>query len=432
MKVAVFGLGYVGLTHVAYLSQFHDVMAIEPDERKRKILLEGGDYLHEPNVSDMLKKHAKKITYTTTPIERWTDIRAAILAVPTPNHPDGSADLSRVEAVVDELAIGLDKDAWIVVRSTVPPGTYAHLMHRLTLQNRTDLHIVMLPEFLVTGQAYQELVSPIRVVLGSLHEGTEAFLRSMFDYGIKIPFVVMHPDSACLTKYASNTFLATKVSWINHIAQLADVSNANIDDVIKALQYDPRLGGDYLKPGIGFGGGCLPKDVQAIASYAVQKGIRPTLLETTLLTNQVQPMYFLDHILTYFHHQLEGLKIAILGISFKGTSHEVTHSPALVILDALSKHQAHVIVYDPLAMPSLQKARGEAWSFHVAQDIKEALTHADVCLILSDLPSVKELKAIDFIRLMKKPLVFDGRNVFPLAMMKGVEYYSIGRPAVKP
>jgi UDPglucose 6-dehydrogenase len=432
MKVAVFGLGYVGLTHVAYLSQFHDVTAIETDERKRKILLEGGDYLHEPSVSEMLKKHAKKITYTTTPLERWTDIRAALIAVPTPNLSDGSADLSRVEAVVDELAIGLDKDAWILVRSTVPPGTYAHLMHRLTLQNRTDLHIVMLPEFLVTGQAYQELVSPHRVVLGSLQEGTEAFLRSMFDYGIKIPFVVMHPDSACLTKYASNTFLATKVSWINHIAQLADVANANIDDVIKALHYDPRMGADTLKPGIGFGGGCLPKDVQAIAAYASIQGADASLFVATQEVNAQQPQRLLKKVLDYFHHHVEGLRVAILGVSFKGTSHDIKDSPALKVIDGLQPYQAHLVIYDPRAMPAFQREYGSSSLLTVAHDIKEALTDADVCLVLSDLPSVKELKAIDFIRLMKKPLVFDGRNVFPLAMMKGVEYYSMGRPAVKP
>ena len=432
MKIAVFGLGYVGLTHVAYLAQFHDVLAIDIDETKRQKLLAGEDYLHEPTVAEMLKKHAKKITYTSTPLERWTDIRAAILAVPTPNQPDGSADLSRVEAVIDELAIGLDKDAYILIRSTVPPGTYAHLLHRLTLQNRTDLHVVMLPEFLVTGQAYQEVAAPKRVVVGSDNEGIEAFVRSLFDYGIKIPFVFMHPDSACLTKYASNSFLATKIAWLNQMAQLADRSHANIDDVIKALNYDPRIGADYLKPGIGFGGGCLPKDVKAITTYATQQGQSASMLETTLKANEEQPKQLLQKLLGYFGHVIEGLQVAILGVSFKGTSHEVTDSPALTVMDALTKQRANLTIYDPLAMPSFQKERGSTYAFTVANDIKEALTNADVCVILSDLPSVKELKAIDFIRYMKKPLVFDGRNVFPLSMMKGVEYYSIGRPVVKP
>jgi UDPglucose 6-dehydrogenase len=432
MKVAVFGLGYVGLTHVAYLAPFHDVIAIDIDATKRQQLLAGEDYLHEPTVGEMLKKHAKKITYSSTPLERWTDIRAAIIAVPTPNQADGSADLSRVEAVMDELAIGLDKDAYILIRSTVPPGTYAHLLRRLTLQNRTDLHVVMLPEFLVTGQAYADVVAPKRVVVGTLDEGSEAFLRSMFDYGIKIPFVFMHPDSACLTKYASNTFLATKIAWINQIAQLADIAHANIDDVIKGLSYDPRIGVDYLKPGIGFGGGCLPKDVHALATYAKTHGQPLPLLEATRKVNEDQPSQLLQKLLGYFNHSIEGLTITILGVSFKGTSHEVTDSPALTIMDALTEKRANLTIYDPLAMPSFQKERGSTYAFTVANDIKEALTNADVCVILSDLPSVKELKAIDFIRLMKKPLVFDGRNVFPLAMMKGVEYYSIGRPVVKP
>jgi UDPglucose 6-dehydrogenase len=357
---------------------------------------------------------------------------AVVLALPTPEAQDGSSDVSLIENSLRHILPFLKPQALIVIRSTVPPGSFDRFQSVMQACNRADIHLMFVPEFMAMGQTYHDILHPKRMVIGSLHPEAERIIRSLYQYGEDVPHYRMHPDSACLTKYAANTFLATKISFINQIATIAEETHANIDDVLKGIQDDPRIGNTYLKPSVGFGGSCFPKDLRAMEHLATSKKVDHSLWKATRQLNDLQKKRFADRILHYFHHQFEGKKIAILGVSFKGTSKEVTHSPAFSIIDTLTDQKANLFVYDPHAGYDFIEQRGDKPCLAYALTIEDALHDADACVILSDLPELYSLKADDFIQNMKKPLVFDGRNMFSLSSMQGVEYHSIGRPTFKP
>lgn len=431
MKLLVMGLGYVGLTNAVYLAQFHKILGVDTNPNKVNALNEGVDYLGEPDVMDAFQKHRENITLFASLPSSLEDIDAAILALPTPTSQDGSADLTFIETALHQTVPLLKRNARILIRSTVPPGAYDRLLGILTSYKREDLDLIFVPEFMAVGQTYADILKPKRMIIGSRQPGAEPFIRHMYGYPQEVPHYTMHPDSACLTKYAANTFLATKISFINQVASLAETSSANIDEVLTGLQDDPRIGRIYLSPGIGFGGSCFPKDLAAIESLATHQGVDASLWKATRQLNDHQKKRFAQRILNAFPAGFNGKKTAILGVSFKGTSHEVTHSPAFSIVDALTDKHANLFVYDPHAGYDFIEQRGDKPCLAFALTVRDALQDADACVILSDLPELYALTAQDFIRWMKKPLVFDGRNMFSVASMQGVDYYSIGRPIVK-
>lgn len=430
MKLLVVGLGYVGLTHVAYLSSFHDVIGYDIDPNKIEALQQGTDYLYEPQLMQTLHKHRSRITWWQQLPSPLPDLHAVILAVGTPEAKDGSCDLRHVEDALDTLARLLSKGTTIVLRSTVPPGTHAQLRLRLAKVSRDDLHLISMPEFMVLGQTLKDIQHPTRVVLGIHHAIDENTVKQIFQYGPKIPWVITQPESAELAKYAANAFLATKVAFINQMADLASTLHANIDDVVLALGYDPRIGASYLQPSVGYGGSCFPKDLKAFEKLSNHMKVDAQILTATQQSNQIHMERFTESVLSYFNHQLAGKKIAILGLSFKGNSIEVRHSPALFIVDQFVDKNATIHVYDKKATFDFFEARGEKPCLAYATELNDALKDADACVILTDAPEIKQLKAIDFIKLMKTPVIFDGRNLYPLEAMKGTTYMSMGRPIV--
>ena len=431
MKLLIVGLGYVGLTHAAYLSSFHEVLGYDIDRNKIEALYANVDYLFEPQLPATLAKNKKNIQWVHTLPESLADIAVVILAVGTPEAREGRCDLSFLHLAIDTVAPRLQKDSVIILRSTVPPGTYAQLRLRLAKLSRDDIQLIGMPEFMVLGQTYGDLKQPTRVILGSVHTSHEPFVRNVFQYTLKVPFVVMAPESAELTKYASNTFLATKISFINQMADIADKVNANMDDVVKGMGLDPRIGTSYLQPGVGYGGSCFPKDIQAMQHLASDLGVESTMLRATEQANLDHMHRFTETILSYFEEGIEGLNIAVCGLSFKGSSHDVRHSPALLVVDALVDQKAHITVYDQKATFDFFELRGEKPCLAYTSDLKDALKNADVCVLLTDAPELKALKAIDFIQLMKTPIIFDGRNLYSLASMKGTTYISVGRPRIQ-
>jgi UDPglucose 6-dehydrogenase len=431
MKVLIVGLGYVGLTHAAYLSSFHDVIGYDIDRYKIEALHATIDYLFEPQLLAVIKKNKAKLQWMHTLPETLSDVAVVLLAVHTPEAHDGRCDVSSLEDTLDVIAPRLNKGVMVIVRSTTPPGTLASLRIRLAKQSRDDLSLVSMPEFMVLGQTYQDVSKPTRVIVGTHDASHDAFIRQLFQYPAKIPFVVMTPESAELTKYASNTYLATKLSFINQMADLADKVHANIDDVTHGMGLDPRIGSSYLQPGVGYGGSCFPKDLQALQHVARDVGVEPTMLLATERANDDHMVLFAKKIIAYFDQGIEGLNIAVCGLSFKGSSHEVRHSPAFVIVDTLVDHKANITVYDRKATFEFFEHRGEKPCLAYTSDLKDALKNADVCVLLTDAPELKALKAIDFIQLMKTPIIFDGRNLYSLASMKGTTYISVGRPRIQ-
>jgi UDPglucose 6-dehydrogenase len=273
------------------------------------------------------------------------------------------------------------------------------------------------------------MANPSRVVVGLDNDSLQTTILTMFNYPESVPFLFTNPQSAELIKYASNAFLATKVSLINEMSQIAEVTNANIDDVVEGIGLDPRIGKSFLKAGVGFGGSCFPKDLKALQYVANQQKINDNMLAATIATNQQQLRRFITRVFNRFQGNIKQKKIAVLGLSYKGSTNDVRNSPAFQAIDMLTDKEAIIFAYDRQSTFDFFQQRGEKPCLAYAVEIEDALKDADVAIILNDAPEIQNLKAKDFMNLMKTPIIFDGRNLYQPSMMKGVEYHSIGRPS---
>jgi len=431
MNITVFGLGYVGLTNAAYLAQFHSVWGFDKDIAKINDLKNHLDYLNEPGLLSLLKKHRKNLSYIDEPSQALRQSDVVLLAVPTPEGEKGELDLSLIEEAFASIVESGKKGIVVVIRSTVLPGTYDKLIKIALKKGRKDIQVVIMPEFLSQGEALKNIISPSRVIVGIHEVGLDKKLKAVFNYPAKIPFLITDPDTASLTKYAANIFLATKVSFINEMSQIAEAVGADIQDVVKGIGYDPRIGDQFIQPGVGFGGSCFPKDLKALKHLASQHQINGSMLDATMSINQVQTTRFMNRVMARFNHQIKQKKIAVLGLSYKGSTTDVRNSPAFKVIDTLADQEAIIFAYDKKATFDFFNMRGEKPCLAYAIEIEEALKNADVAIILNDAKEIKNLKASDFTRLMKTPIVFDGRNLFDPKTMQGVEYHSIGRPTKK-
>ncbi len=431
MNITVFGLGYVGLTNAAYLAQFHSVWGFDKDIAKINDLKNHLDYLNEPGLLSLLKKHRKNLIYIDEPSQALRQSDVVLLAVPTPEGDKGELDLSLIEEAFTSVLESGKKGIVVVIRSTVLPGTYDKLT-KLSLKNgRKDIQVVIMPEFLSQGEALKNIISPSRVMIGIHEVGLDKKLKAIFNYPAKVPFLITDPNTASLTKYAANIFLATKVSFINEMSQIAEAVGADIQDVVKGIGYDPRIGNQFIQPGVGFGGSCFPKDLKALKHLASQHQINGSMLDATMAINQVQTTRFMNRVMARFNHQIKKKKIAVLGLSYKGSTTDVRNSPAFKVIDTLADQEAIIFAYDKKATFDFFNMRGEKPCLAYATKLEDALKDADLAIILNDAKEIKNLKASDFTRLMKTPIVFDGRNLFEPKTMQGVEYHSIGRPNKK-
>lgn len=431
MNITVIGLGYVGLTNAAYLAQFHSVWGFDKDIAKINDLKNLTDYLNEPGVFGLLKKHSKNLSYLDEPSQGLIQSDVVLFAVPTPERANGQIDLSAIEEAFSYVIAHGKKGILVLIRSTVLPGTFEILTKLALEKNRKDIQIVIMPEFLSQGEALKNITSPSRVVVGTTQSGLEKTIQTLFKYSSKIPYLVTNPSTAALTKYAANVFLATKVSFINEISQIAEAVGADIQEIVKGIGYDPRIGNQFIQPGVGFGGSCFPKDLKALKYLATQHQINGSMLDATMAINQDQTIRFMKRVMERFNHQIKSKKIAVLGLSYKGSTTDVRNSPAFKVIDTLADQEAIIFAYDKKATFDFFHLRGEKPCLAYAIEIEDALKDADVAIILNDAKEIKNLKASDFIRLMKTPIVFDGRNLFDPKTMQGVEYHSIGRPTKK-
>lgn len=445
MKISVIGTGYVGLvTGTCFAETGNLVTCVDINEEKVKKLSSGKVTIYEPGLEKIFERNEKegRLKFTTSLAEGIKDARIIFLALPTPPDEDGSADLKYVLGVSKEIGSLLQANDYkiIIDKSTVPVGT-AFKVHENILQslqkrnieNAKELFdVVSNPEFLREGVAVEDFMKPNRVVIGTSSEKARKVLGELYAPFVRQgnPIIYMDEKSAELTKYAANAFLATKISFMNEVAQMCEKLGADVDMVRRGIGSDDRIGKRFLFPGIGYGGSCFPKDVQALAKSALEVNYEFKILEAVMAVNENQKVHLLPKIKAYFKNDLKGKKIALWGLAFKPNTDDIREAPSLQLIKELTAAGASIEAYDPEAMENVQREIGDKIKY--ASNQYNALQDADALIIATEW---SEFRTPDFDKiksLLKYPAIFDGRNLFELYHMqeKGFYYESIGRQVV--
>lgn len=435
MKIAVIGTGYVGLVAgTCFAESGNDVTCVDIDAEKIARLMQGEIPIYEPGLSELVARNVDdaRLHFTTDLAAAVKPAKLVFLAVGTPSAHDGSADLSNVWAVVDQLAPHLAADTIVVTKSTVPVGTNAGILARLKERTGRMCHVASNPEFLKEGAALEDFTKPDRVVVGVRTADDAAVLRELYAPFLRTehPFLVMSPESAEMTKYVANALLSTKISFINEIANLCEHMEADINDVRRGIGHDSRIGFAFLFPGVGYGGSCFPKDVRALRSMALRHSVEPSILSAVDEVNNRQKTTLHQKISRHFDGKLKGKRIAVWGLAFKPRTDDIREAPSLVLIDSLLADGAQLHVHDPEAMANVQRSYKERLTY--AEHPYDALDGVDALAIVTEW---KQFVHPDFEQMrkrMKSPLIFDGRNLYEPAQMKaaGFTYYCVGRATV--
>ncbi|MFT8872051.1 MAG: UDP-glucose/GDP-mannose dehydrogenase family protein [Sporolactobacillus sp.] len=435
MKIAVIGTGYVGLvTGVALAEIGHAVTCIDIDEQKVAMLNQGKATIYEPGLEPMLQHNlsAGRLSFTTQYAVGMNDAEAIYIAVGTPERPDGSANLDYVKQAVRQLAAHIHQPLIVVIKSTVPVGTNRKIERLISEELPSGMRIRMAsnPEFLREGSAVRDTFHGDRIIIGTDDEETACVLTAI-NRPFGLPIVCTDIQSSEMIKYASNAFLATKISFINEIANLCDKLGADVEEVAHGMGLDHRIGPDFLKAGIGYGGSCFPKDTKALVQLAGNHHHDFNLLKSVIEVNNQQRRLLISKLVQRLG-TVQGKKIAVLGLAFKPNTDDMRESPALTIVPELIRYGARLTCYDPIAAGMARRLLGREALF--TAELGEALQDAEGAVILTDWPDIKKVDPETFVRLMQHPLVFDGRNCYTLRQMAeaGVEYHAIGRPHSAP
>ena len=432
MHIAVIGTGYVGLVTGACFAEFGvDVTCVDVDHEKIERLLDGVMPIYEPGLEQLVAKNSQagRLHFTTDVRQAVEQALVIFLAVGTPPKPDGSPDLSFVEAAACSVADYMNGYKVVVTKSTVPIGTGEHIRQLIAERKKTraTFGVVSNPEFLREGAAINDFMRPDRVVIGSRDEEAIAIMKDLYRplYLIEAPFVITSLEAAELTKYAANAFLATKVSFINEIANLCDKIGCDVHDVARAIGMDKRIGSKFLHPGPGFGGSCFPKDTRALASVARQYDCGSLIVDAVIEVNQRQGQHGLTKIRKLVG-ELKGKTIAVLGLAFKPETDDMREAPAIGIIHSLLEDGARVRAYDPVAMIEAKKVLTD---IEYADDEYAAVSGADALVFVTEW---NQFRALDLSRirdLMATPKVADLRNIYDPDDMKelGFQYLGVGR-----
>jgi UDPglucose 6-dehydrogenase len=435
MQIAVIGTGYVGLvTGTCFAETGNDVICVDVDRRKIELLEQGQVPIYEPGLAELVTRNAElgRLHFTTDLAAALQPAQLVFLAIGTPSADDGSADLTNLWTVIDSLAGLLPDEAIVITKSTVPVGTNARIFQRLRELTGRDFDVVSNPEFLKEGAALDDFMRPDRVVIGVRSPRPVEMLRELYAPFLRVeqPFLVMSPESAEMTKYVANALLATKISFINEVANLCEHMAADINDVRRGIGHDSRIGFSFLFPGVGYGGSCFPKDVRALQFMARSLGVEPRMLEAVDAINTAQKTVLLEKILRHFDGQLAGRTLAIWGLAFKPRTDDVREAPALALVDRLLAEKVQLQVHDPEALENVQRLYGDRLVY--AERPYDAINGADALVIMTEW---KEFQNPDFKlmkRKMKAPVIFDGRNIYEPGLIRagGFTYHSIGRASV--
>ncbi|MGU3438775.1 UDP-glucose dehydrogenase family protein [Bacillus cereus] len=434
MKIAIFGVGYVGLVTSVCLSNVgHTVTCIDNDIRKVEKIKKGASPIYEPGLEELMVKNMRegRLSFTTDFREGMKGIELVYIAVGTPQKKDGSANLQYVEQVAIQIAENIEKDMIIVMKSTVPVGTNEYIKELILNHLKADvkIHMVSNPEFLREGSAIYDSFHGDRIVIGTNNEKVANKMKEV-NKAFQIPVFQTSIRSAELIKYASNAFLATKISFINEISTICEKLGADIGDVAYGIGLDKRIGTEFLKAGIGYGGSCFPKDTQALVQIAGNVDYEFVLLKSVIQVNHKQQRLLVQKAKQRLGN-LRGKRVAILGLAFKPNTDDLREAASVVIVQELVSLGAVIKAYDPVAMNNARKLLPTEIEY--MQSIDEAIQAADVVFIVTEWDEIKRYPLSNYVKRMKKANIFDGRNCYNLEEVKKFELYyaSIGRPVVE-
>lgn len=435
-KIAVAGTGYVGLVAgVCFAEVGHQVTCVDIDENKVNLMKSGISPIYEAGLQELMQKNyaAGRLDYTTDYQSAYKDADVIFIGVGTPEEPDGSANLSYIATVARQIAESVEKDCLVVVKSTVPVGTNDKVEQFIQdfLLNDVKVEVASNPEFLAQGSAVHDTLYAERVIIGTESKWAEDILIAVYE-PFHLPVVSVSRRSAEMIKYASNDFLALKISYMNDIANLCELVGADIQDVAKGMSYDERIGSKFLNAGIGYGGSCFPKDTKALENLARQNGYELKTVKAAIEVNQEQKTKLYTkarkRLITF-----NGLKVAILGLTFKPGTDDLREAASLENVPLLLEQGADIYAYDPVGAENFARLHPEGksgkGSITYVGSIEDALEGANVCFIFTEWGEIKEVMPEAYKKWMRTPLVYDGRNLYRVADMKeaGVEYHSIGR-----
>jgi UDPglucose 6-dehydrogenase len=435
MKIVVIGTGYVGLVTGTCLAETgNDVVCVDCDRKKIDLLNRGHIPIYEPGLAEMVARNvsAGRLLFTTDQTVAVSKAQIVFLAVGTPPSDDGSVDLTALWTVVEGIAAHLNKSCIVVCKSTAPVGTNAKITARLKEISGYDFDVASNPEFLKEGTAIDDFMKPDRVVIGVRRAEVAEVLRDLYQPYLRTekPLLVMSPESTEMTKYVANALLATKISFINEMANICERAGADINEVRRGIGFDNRIGFAFLFPGVGYGGSCFPKDVLALTAVAREQGVEPQILEAVHAVNQRQKKLLVEKIEQHFEGKMKNKAIAVWGLAFKPGTDDIREAPALALVDRLLEQGAKLRVHDPVAMENVRHTYGEKLVYCERRD--DALIGADALAIMTEWKQFVHPDFEEMGKLMRQKVIFDGRNIYNPKHMReaGFTYYSIGRPAV--
>mgnify|MGYP000870721028 CR=1 FL=1 len=432
MKISVAGAGYVGLVTAVCLAEVgHDVTCVDIDEHKINMLKIGKSPIFEEGLEDLMFKNQERLSYTTNSSASYKNPDVIIIAVGTPEKRDGSANLTFVYEVAHKIAANVERDCVVVIKSTVPIGTNDKIetMIKENLRHEVRIEVVSNPEFLAQGSAINDTLNASRIVIGAESDNARNILINVYE-AFNQPMVVTDRRSAEMIKYASNDFLALKISYINEIANLCEIVGANIQDVAYGMGLDPRIGNMFLQAGVGYGGSCFPKDTKALHWLANFFDYELKTIKAAIEVNENQKLKLIKKARKYYD-SFSGLNIAVLGLTFKPNTDDLRDAPSLVNIPLFLDDGANIRAYDPVGQKNYQKIYPTQINY--CKSIDETIQGADICFIFTEWNTIKNYDVSKYARLMRNPIILDGRNCYSIEQMEKINviYESIGRIVVR-
>lgn len=431
MKIAIAGTGYVGLVTGVCLAEVghNNVVCVDIDNKKVELMKKGISPIHEVDLEELMIKNYKKgrIDYTTDYKNAYKDADVIMIAVGTPERSDGSANLDYIKQVSKQISENITKDTLVVIKSTVPIGTNDEIEKyiRKNLKNNVRVELASNPEFLSQGTAVNDTLNASRIVIGVESEWVKQILEKIYK-PFNQPIIVTNRNSAEMIKYASNDFLALKISFMNDIANLCEIVGANVEDVAKGMSYDERIGSKFLKSGIGYGGSCFPKDTKALHWLSTYNGYELKTVKAAIEVNEAQKLKLVRKA-SNLVDSFEGMEVSVLGLTFKPGTDDLREAPSIGNINYLLERGANIKAYDPVGIENAKKIFGD--SIKYTTSIDEAITNTELCFIMTEWKDIVEYDISNYKDKMKKPVVLDGRNCYKVSDMydQGIDYYSIGR-----
>lgn len=432
MRIAVAGTGYVGLvTGVCLASKGHEVTCVDIDQEKVEIMRRGIAPIYEAGLENLMKENMDRLTFTTDFQSAYEKAEVIFIGVGTPEKKDGSANLTYVYKVAKQIAESVKQDCVVVIKSTVPIGTNDKLESyiRQHLKERVHVYVASNPEFLAQGTAVRDTLHAARIIIGVEEKEAGEILRQVYK-DFDAPILVTNRRSAEMVKYASNDFLALKISYINEIANLCEIVGADVEDVAKGMGYDPRIGNRFLNSGIGYGGSCFPKDTKALSWLASFNDNEIKTIKAAIEVNENQKFKLIKKAKKYYD-DFEGITVAVLGLTFKPGTDDLREAPSLVNIPLLLEDGAKVKAWDPVGVENFKKSFPD--EVYYCSSIEETLQDADICFIFTEWEAVTQLDIMLYKQLMRHAIVLDGRNCYKPSDFEntGIIYDSIGRKCVQ-